>query len=87
MRSMVQPRIEPAPDHITAGHANDGVEHTYKQVLAGRDVKANQRQYQHVGAEVDSEADQHIDTGLYQAANSCLVHDSTSTNSPAALNV
>ena len=47
----------------------------------------NQRQYQHVGAEVDSEADQHIDAGLYQAANSCLVHDSTSTNSPAALNV
>lgn len=58
---LVQAGVEPAPHSVRASHAYGRVDRAHQQVCAWGDVEPEKWEDEHVGSEIDHEADRDVD--------------------------
>lgn len=65
--------VEPAPDTVAADHGDDREDDPNHQAVMCRDMEAQCGEYCHVGCEVDTKANCHVDEGLHKGASAGLL--------------
>lgn len=75
MNDFMKSGVEPSTNSVASAHRDHCINEPEHEVSSRRDMKAEEREDQHVGRVVDTEADQHVDPRFDERFKPGLIHN------------